>query len=124
MSDMDKMQQEAANRAKEMYSRRTPSYQSGGFPSGYNGNMKRRTPPAQRKEESFPQSKAADEEKAIENKEEQHESKTNMAESRGENFLDTLIADKERTLIILLLALLSEEGADNSLMLALMYIIM
>lgn len=124
MSDMDKMQQDAVNRAREMYSRRTPSYHAGTFPSGYNGNIKRRVSAAHRSEESFPQSEPANEENITEEQDKPQENAEQSEVSKEESFLDTLLSDKERTLIILLLALLNEEKADTSLMLALMYIIM
>ena len=104
MSEIDRMQQDAIDRAREMYSRRTPSYNSGGFPSG----------------ESFPQN----DNDTVENNAEDKPQETAPKETTSESFLDTLLADKERTLIILLLALLNEEKANTSLMLALLYIIM
>ena len=120
MSEIDRMQQDAIDRAREMYSRRTPSYNSGGFPSGYNGNIKRRTSSANNRGESFPQN----DNDTVENNAEDKPQETAPKETTSESFLDTLLADKERTLIILLLALLNEEKANTSLMLALLYIIM
>ena len=120
MSDIDRMQQDAIDRAREMYSRRTPAYNSGGFPSGYNGNIKRRTSSANSRGESFPQKERV----TVENNADEVEEKTEQTEKPAESFIDTLFADKERTLIILLLVLLNEEKANTSLMLALLYIIM
>lgn len=122
MSDIDnRRQQEAIERAREMYSRRTPDYHTGGFPSGYNGNIKRRTSARADREDNFPQTNSDSMDKSDINTE--SEDKTD-SKSKEDSFLDMLLADKERTLIILLLALLSEEKANTSLMLALMYIIM
>ena len=122
MSDIDnKRQQEAIDRAREMYSRRTPDYRQQGFPSGYNGNIKRRTSAQGNREEKTDHSEEVFEE--TDTAEAEHgQHKAN--EKPEETFLDMLLNDKERTLIILLLALLSEEKANTSLMLALMYIIM
>ena len=122
MSEIDNTrQQEAIERAREMYSRRMPEYRTGGFPNGYKGNIKRRTVGQERREESFPQNSGDDVENITSGDDKKQNDEKNNSES---SFLDVLLADKERTLIILLLALLSEEKANTSLMLALMYIIM
>ena len=121
MSQIDNTaQREAIARAKEMYSRRTPDKSPGSFPSGYNGNLKRRTS-VNAEKESFPQKNdTVEENSAADEKKQDNGANTDS----GKSFLDMLLDDKERTLIVLLLALLSEEKADTSLMLALMYIIM
>ena len=132
MSDMDKMQADAVNRAREMYSRRTPGYSANGFPSGYNGNMKTNpnisaekhsrpgTPPTE------PEHKPIEEPPTIDNTH-KHNGGTEESESINQpeaaDFLDTVLADKEKALIILLIALLNEEKASSSLLLALMYLI-
>ncbi|MBQ3692855.1 MAG: hypothetical protein II931_06010 [Clostridia bacterium] len=132
MSDMDKMQADAVNRAKDMYSRRTPGYSANGFPSGYNGNMKTNpnisaekhsrpgTPPTE------PEHKHEEDPPQIDNAREHNGStaeQENVNQPKSADFLDTVLADKEKALIILLIALLNEEKASSSLLLALMYLI-
>ncbi len=41
----------------------------------------------------------------------------------NENFLDILMKDKEKSLIMLLIVILANDGADTTLLLALMYLI-
>ena len=90
----------------------------------YNGNMRRRTSGNTGNngaQENSPQSSGVNEENSAPEPSPQPDEET---AEREDSFLDVLLSDKERTLIILLLALLSEEKANTSLMLALMYIIM
>ena len=134
MSDMDKMQADAVNRAREMYSRRTPGYSANGFPSGYNGNMKTNPNAAAEKhghhgssqEHSKPKNIDKEKPPEIENKNEHIGSTAEpqkIHQTQSADFLDTILADKEKALIILLIALLNEEKASSSLLLALMYLI-
>lgn len=142
MSDMDKMQADAVNRAREMYSRRSPSYSAGGFPSGYNGNMKANpniTPERNSQSGNFSMhshTKHSETEPEPETKPEKNNSPNleipyskenaapeNLSKGQSMDFLDTILADKEKALIILLIALLNEEKASSSLLLALMYLI-
>lgn len=44
-------------------------------------------------------------------------------EKKSENLLDYLMKDKEKSLIMLLIIILSNDGADSSLLLALMYLV-
>lgn len=56
---------------------------------------------------------------------EKHESKAEIKpQTHQKNLVDFLLADKEQSLILLLLILLSGEKADPSLLLALMYLLM
>lgn len=48
----------------------------------------------------------------------------NKAQGQQKSLVDFLLADKEQSLILLLLLLLSGEKADPSLLLALMYLLM
>lgn len=129
MNDVERMQADAVMRAKEMYNRRTPTYNT-----GYNGNIKYQpkqtnTAYAQNTQntqntsniQNIPDNKS---DTSI-NDEQQTKSdnETGAGTEQGYNFLDTLLADKERTLIILLIALLGEEKANAPLLLALMYTI-
>lgn len=135
-NDMDKMQAEAANRAREMYSRRSPGYSANGFPSGYNGNMKTNPNTAAEKhshsgshqsnsppESSEPKKNNPPEPDYINEHNNGAAESENIHRNRSEDFLDTILADKEKALIILLIALLNEEKASSSLLLALMYLI-
>lgn len=154
MSEMDKLQADAVNRARDMY-RRSQNYNVNSFPNGYNGNIREQSQKAndtenvaiknvtgqnvagkktQRQQIQSAVQKPAEEKPNDTVKEEDkdttfHEntqSTSNLQQSgniRGD-FLDILLSDKERTLIILLIALLNEEGANTSLLLALMYLIM
>lgn len=133
MSDMDKMQAEAAERAKEMYSRRSqPQYVKNGFTNGYSGTARiNQTTPIEKKpiqqEKNLHQVTDRNNEPLENNNEEIKQevfSLENTANSTGNtDILDTLLADKEKALIILLIALLSEEKSSPSLLLALMYLI-
>ncbi len=125
MNDMDKMQAEAVNRAREMYSRRSPPYSANGFPSGYNGNMKtnpnaaaeKHGHPVSSQEHSKPKNIDNEKPPEIENKNEHIDSTVEPEEIRKTQ------SAKEKALIILLIALLNEEKASSSLLLALMYLI-
>ena len=119
MNDVERMQADAVMRAKEMYNRRTPSYNTGSI----NGNIKYQSKQmgavnAPEKKNEPPQNNSMPQTKT--------ENTTNDLNNNGQsnNFLETLLADKERTLIILLIALLGEEKANAPLLLALMYIIL
>lgn len=131
MSEMEKMQADAVSRAREMYSRRSPSYSANGFPSGYNGNIKPNHSPVSDRnshsvvnheheeiESTSPEEVTEEAAAAVEIQEE-----ISSKNIHHGDFLDTILADKEKALIILLIALLNEEKASPSLMLALMYLI-
>ena len=149
MSEMDKLQADAVNRARDMY-RRSQNYNVNSFPNGYNGNIREQTQKAsdtekvavknvtgqktQRQQIQSAVQKTAEEKSNDTVKEEDNNTKpheniettSNLQQSgniRGD-LLDIILSDKERTLIILLIALLNEEGANTSLLLALMYLIM
>jgi len=140
VSDIDKMQADAVSRAKEMYSRRSPSYEAEGFPKGYNGTMKTNGNPHSDKTVNSGESKdnqdrkSADEsvssreissnaEHEMEGSNAKYSEKSFSQSERSNDILSTILADKEKALIILLIALLNEENASPSLMLALMYLI-
>lgn len=94
--DMDKMQQEAMRRMQEMQSRgkQQPAEQQNKT-NNEKATEKPPTPIKQQKQEIKP-----------------HKS-----------FMDTLLQDKERSLILLLLLLLSTEKCDTGLVLALIYLL-
>ena len=124
------MQADAVSRAKEMYSRRSPSYEADGFPKGYNGSMKangnthseNQKLKANDDSQNTPDSTVTNESDSHNNPVAQQVS--NVSQNvQSTDILTTVLADKERALIILLIALLNEENASPSLMLALMYLI-
>lgn len=151
MSENEQLQADAVNRAKEMY-RRSQSYSLNGFPSGYNGSMSSagKAQSAARQPRQEQKSTQADERQSVQNtpntpepptvqniqdEPAENESEavggcgekageTSVGETASGDFLDSLMRDKERALIILLIALLSEEKASASLLLALVYLIM
>ncbi len=98
MTDMQRMQEEAANSARAMYRRRSPSQQ-----------------PTIHTEKAPP----AEETKTVH--EEPHENLSSETTAQKKDLLDSLFEDKERALLILLLILLTEEDADSGVILALLY---
>lgn len=150
MSDRDQMQADAVNRARDMY-RRSQSYNMGSLPNGYNGNIRETqssTHPSNSNQKST-QNQSAKQESGNRTVNPQHEpaqpptqtaqqpsarseesspqaeSNPPLAEQNQQNdFLESIFQDKERALIILLIALLGEEGANTSMLLALMYLLM
>lgn len=122
MSDKDKMQADAVNRAREMY-RRSQNYNVNNLPNGYNGNIREN----HKSSKNDPITPPVIEEE----KEASTESQTPIIDESPKTVkapndpLEAFLKDKERALIILLIALLSgEERANTSLVLALMYLIM
>lgn len=92
MTEMERMQAEAVNNARAMYRRRVPL------------RIEEKEAPPEPKEEKPP------------------ESAPDSPESSPEKgLLGLLFEDKERTLLILLTILLSEENADPAVLLGLMY---
>ena len=69
-------------------------------------------------EDSEPAKNIGQEQKPCENKEKE------QTHSKGQGVMDVLMSDKEQSLILLLILLLSGEHADPTLLLALMYILM
>lgn len=138
MNEMDRMQADAVSRAKDMYrrSQNHQGYNVSSLPNGYNGNMresKKLQPNENAKSEKGTKeviseiaedaAKEAVTDSIVETISPQNENNAPLADIGGD-FLDQLLGDKEKTLIVLLIALLSEEKASTSLMLALMYLIM
>ena len=124
MSEKDRIQADAVSRAKEMY-RRSQNYNVNSLPNGYNGSMRdeHRTP----KSETAPKKPTEKQEQPSEHTEKTispvtEESSGNIKSPSDP--LEVFLKDKERALIVLLIALLYEERANTSLVLALMYLIM
>lgn len=96
---MASFEEEALRRAQQMHSR-TP----------HQTEREKKPKPPEKKPEDTPQK--------TDNKQE------NKAQGQQKSLVDFLLADKEQSLILLLLLLLSGEKADPSLLLALMYLLM
>lgn len=123
-SSMDRMMREAQQRMNDMYSRRSPI---GG--SGNNSINSLREP------EREPHDKKIDEPKnpppsdiiKPENQKNDDFPEKNIkpaAEHKKDNILEVLMKDKDRTIILCLILLLMDENADQSLLLALLYLLM
>lgn len=106
-NEMRKMQQEAVKRAEEMQNRARgiPHRQPEPPPRSEDFGG----PPVEVKEEGYESKKPP----------ERHSEKPN--ETGG--LFETLMKDKERTLILALILLLMDEQTDNSLILALLYLL-
>lgn len=98
MTDMQRMQEEAANNARAMYRRRSPSQ--------HPTIRTEKTPPAEETEKT---------------PDERPENLSSETTVQKKDLLDSLFEDKERALLILLLILLTEDGADSGVILALLY---
>ena len=110
--DFDKIQQEIMNRSRQMY-RNAPNFHQ----NGQSRQQKANTPDNGRAHPHAEQ-KPKQEQKQLHNEEASQEKNTTP-----QGFMDILMADKERSLIILLIILLSEEHVDSTVILALMYLI-
>lgn len=106
--DMFTMRQDALRRAREMHSRAAPmpDQRRDQPKQGSNNRQEHRQDPPVHKEE--PQ------------KEEKQEEK----KEHKPDLLEALFKDKDRTIILALLILLSGENGDNTLLFALMYLLM
>lgn len=94
----DKMQDDAMQRYRQMYSK-----------AQQNSPEIRNTPPVENTEENKEQKPLV------------HNEHQNVKKS--ENVLDLFMKDKEKSLIVLLIVILLSEKADTTLILALMYLI-
>ena len=101
--DMFSLQQEALRRAREMHSRAAPPPPP--HPQQQRTQNQRREPPPPPREEKKEPPKPNHEEKPP-------------------DLLDVLFKDKDRTIILALLILLSGENGDNTLLYALMYLLL
>ncbi|MEE0931107.1 MAG: hypothetical protein UIM53_08905, partial [Acutalibacteraceae bacterium] len=100
--DMDKMQQEAVRRMQEMQNRGRP------LPPSEKKSVKMSPVPCP--------SETPEEQRCIENPKPK-------SSGKSQGFFDVLFQDKERSLILLLLLLLSTEKTDTGLILALVYLL-
>ena len=101
--DMFTMQQEALRRAREMHSRAVPQ-------SNYTKSPQEEAP--QLPSEPFYEPTPV------------HQEHSSMIASLAENFMDMLFTEKDKTIILELLLLLSVEHRDNIQLCALMHLLM
>lgn len=120
MSEKDRIQADAVSRAKEMY-RRSQNYNVNSLPNGYNGSMRdnHQVPKDDSSAEKEEQKESSEEEFTVPVSGNEVQNSKNVSDP-----LEIFLKDKERALIVLLIALLSDERANTSLVLALMYLIM
>lgn len=110
MANIDPMQQEAMRRVQAMQSRAVPQRQSKREEPPHTGLNR----PVEQLEKPEPEHKSQTAES---------QSVSAHSENRGENVLDILFKDKEQNLILMLILLLAGDGADSSLLLALIYLL-
>ena len=104
--DMFTMRQDALRRAREMHSRAAPMPEQ------------RRDQPRQEANNRHRQ------EQPVHKEEPQKEVKQEEKKEHKPDLLEALFKDKDRTIILALLILLSGENGDNTLLFALMYLLM
>ena len=102
--DMDKMQQEAVRRMQEMQNR---------------GRGRAAPPPPEKKEAAV--SSSVPEKTSV--TEIQVSQPQNSSSEKNSGFLDMLFQDKEKSLILLLILILSSEKNDTGLLFALAYLL-
>ena len=103
--DMDKMQQEAVRRMQEMQIR---------------GRGGRASPPVPEKKENTVSSSVPEKTSVTEIQVSQSQ---NSSSEKNSGFLDMLFQDKEKSLILLLILILSSEKNDTGLLFALAYLL-
>lgn len=104
--DLFTLQQEALRRAREMHSRASPLH----TPQPQQQRQQQQQPPQQPIN--------ANDHKQV------HNNKENTIQEKPPDLLEALFKDKDKTIILALLILLSGENGDNSLLFALMYLLM
>lgn len=126
MADNNFMEQEAIRRANEMQSRVPKNTGNRNF---FQGNQ---TPPfmvnaRQSETQNQHSEKQAEKSAQVTAKNEQNQtavqSTLHTSDKENKNLIDLLMKDKDRSIIMLLILILSSEGADAGLILALMYLI-
>ena len=124
MADNNFMEQEAIRRANEMQSRVPKNTGNRNF---FQGNQ---TPPfalnarqseAQNQHSERQSEKSAD--AAAKNEQQPLQGTIHTSDKENKNLIDLLMKDKDRSIIMMLILILSSEGADAGLILALMYLI-
>ena len=116
IEDMQRMQQEAVRRVREMQKRAKQSLMAG---TKYGASNKSQKEPG-----IIEQSENLELVQNADNKVNNTSSKQVLNKSNNNfNFFSVLLKDREKTLILLLILLLVDEGCDMSLVVALMYLI-
>lgn len=124
MQDMQRMQQEAVRRVKEMQKRAKQSLVAASTrysDSNEVDNFENRT---QKKPDIIEQTENLNLIQNVDKENKDTNSKQALSKnSNNFNFFSALLKDREKTLILLLILLLIDEGCDMSLVVALMYLI-
>ncbi len=126
MEEMQRMQQEAVRRVKEMQKRAKQSLVAGNRYSESNGVKENNIKEKVLDEDNCNKNENKLSEKLIlsENNCNINQNKNVLRKSKQKNdFFSELLKDSEKSLILLLIILLVDEGSDMSLILALMYLI-
>ena len=110
-NDMKRMQQEAMRRAKEMQSR--AKFDSQAPQDSSENSRKENQNPSEQKHEA-PHSNTPIK---------YHTENNHRSENVVDSVFDVLMKDRDRTLILCLILILMDEKADNSLILALLYLL-
>lgn len=125
MADNNFMEQEAIRRANEMQSRVPKN--TGNNRNFFSGNQ---APPfavnARQSEVQSQHSERQSENTAhvtANNEQQPLQSTLHTTDKENKNLIDLLMRDKDRSIIMMLILILSSEGADAGLILALMYLI-
>jgi hypothetical protein len=106
--DMFTMQQEAVRRAREMHSRATNLHRDSHQSNETEQNPQQHQPPqSSQQNHTAPATAPAP-----------------VAQAAPQDWLSNFFKDKDRTIILALLLLLSGDNGDNSLLFALMYLLM
>ena len=111
-NDMKRMQQEAMRRAKEMQNRAKPD-STKPTDNSENSRNEQQKPPEQKNNE--PHNNA--------NPNKSNPEHSHRSENIVDGVFDVLMKDRDRTLILCLILILMDEKADNSLILALLYLL-
>ncbi|MEE0060200.1 MAG: hypothetical protein UE295_05170 [Acutalibacteraceae bacterium] len=124
--EMDKMQQEAVRRMQEMQSRgkpRPPNEQ----PTQHNHSQKQATAMLNNSTDSCnsnnSNNSSCNQNSNNKNSCSSMSNSSNSSDGSQSGFFDSIFQDKERSLILMLLILLSTEKTDAGLMLALVYLL-
>lgn len=123
IEDMQRMQQEAVRRVREMQKRAKQSLMAG---TKYNASNEANNfeDKSQKEPGTIEQSENLELVQNADNKVNNTSSKQVLNKSNNNfNFFSVLLKDREKTLILLLILLLVDEGCDMSLVVALMYLI-
>ena len=127
-------EQEALERIQQMYSsvnNRPGNSQNNISRNSKNNSQRIQSSPTPLQKEhsqsepsqSEPSQKEPSQKEPSQNSAAQYLPRNNAPFNAGADILDSFFKDKEKTLIMLLIAILSNDGADSSLILALMYLI-